>query len=178
MSLELVLLRHAPAAVRDPARWPDDTRRPLTAAGRKDARRVAAGLQRIVVSPERIASSPATRCLGTARLVAEGLADGSRGPEVEPWEELAFAGSAAGVVARLRRERLRRGPVLLVGHEPLLGRLVGLLVFGEDVPAVRLRRAGACSIELPRAPIPGSGRLDWLLTRAQLSRLSGPGAKP
>ena len=172
MTLNLVVLRHAPAQERDPARWPDDAQRPLTGAGRRDARRVAAGMRSLEVTPSRIATSPAARCLATARITAEVLADGARPPRVEPWPELAFSASAAGVLERLRRERVTTGTVVLVGHEPMLGRLVGLLVFGEDVPAVRLRRAGACLVELPRAPVAGSGRLDWLLTRGQLARLA------
>ncbi len=170
MAIHLVLLRHAPAAVRDPARWPDDAVRPLTKAGRLDARRVADGLRGMGFRPALVATSPAARCAATAEIAAGRLSDGAP-PEVERWPELAVAGTAQGVVDRLSRERLRGRPVLLVGHEPLLGRLAGLLVFGEDVPALRLRRAGACSLEMPRAPVAGSARLDWLLTRAQLARL-------
>ena len=172
MTLNLVVLRHAPAQARDPVRWPDDARRPLTGAGRRDARRVAEGMRSLEVAPTRVATSPAARCLATARIAAEVLCDGRRPLPVEAWPELAFSGTADGVLGRLRRERVRTGTVVLVGHEPMLGRVVGLLVFGEDVPAVRLRRAGACLVELPRAPVAGSGRLDWLMTRGQLSRLA------
>lgn len=170
MVLRLVLLRHAPAAERDPARWPDDARRPLTTSGRRDARRVAAGLRVAEVVPTRLLSSPAARCAATATIVAEVLARG-RARACDLWPELAFTGSAQGVVDRLRREGITRGCVVLVGHEPLLGRLVGLLVYGEDVPSVRLRRAGACCLEMPKAAVPGSARIDWLLTRGQLARL-------
>ena len=170
MVLHLVLLRHAPAAERDPSRWPNDSERPLTPAGRRDARRVVEGLKAAEVAPTRILTSPAARCSATAAIAAEVLARGRSRPVVA-WPELAFSGNAQAVVDRLRRERVERGCALLVGHEPLLGRLVGLLVFGEDVPAVRLRRAGACRLEMPKSVVPGSARIDWLLTRGQLARL-------
>ncbi|HEY6238926.1 MAG TPA: histidine phosphatase family protein [Thermoplasmata archaeon] len=172
MIRRVVLLRHAPAEVRDPARWPDDDRRPLTTVGRRDARRVSEGLRAVGVRPDHILSSPASRALDTARIAARAF---SVGPArtVDQWEELSPGAEPLAVLERLARERSVRGTVLLVGHEPLLGRLLGLIVYGEPVAAVRLRRAGAASVELPGRAIPGAGRLDWLLTRRQLTALAG-----
>ena len=172
MPLDLVLLRHAPAAERDPVRWPDDALRPLTAAGRRDARRVSEGLRRLDVRPERVATSPAVRCAQTARIAAPILGDPA--PRVERWDELSFAGTPEGLLGRLAKEPASAASLLLVGHEPILGQLIGLLVYGEPVAAVRLRRAGAARIEIPQRRSPGAGRLDWLLTRGQLAAMAGP----
>jgi len=175
MIRQVVLLRHAPAEVRDPARWPQDERRPLTRAGRSDARRVALGLRAAGVHPERVVASAADRALATAQIAVRALGNGAPS-NVERWDELAPGAEAGAALGRLARERSMRGTVLLVGHEPQLGRLLGLLVFGEPVAAVRLRRAGAALIELPGRVVPGGGRLDWLLTRRQLTALAARAA--
>jgi len=53
---------------------------------------------------------------------------------------------------------------VLVGHEPDLGKLAGVLLFGAPA-ALPLRKAGACSIEFDNHCAAGKGRLriPWLL---------------
>ena len=46
--MNLILIRHARAFERDPAAWPDDSRRPLTATGREQFRVLAKRLGRAV----------------------------------------------------------------------------------------------------------------------------------
>ena len=46
--MEVVLVRHAIAAERDPSRWPDDRERPLTRQGEERMRRAAKGLAKVV----------------------------------------------------------------------------------------------------------------------------------
>jgi phosphohistidine phosphatase len=166
--VQLVLLRHAPAETRDPARWPDDTLRPLTPSGRRVAAEVGLGLRAQGVAPAQILTSPAKRCRDTARLVGRAL--GVSQP-AEPWPELAFEAGAARFLGRLA-ERPGSGPWLIVGHEPSLGRLASTLVFGEPLSSIRLRRCGAAAIEGPRKPLAGSGQLEWVLTRRQLVQLA------
>jgi phosphohistidine phosphatase len=166
--MQIALLRHAPAEERDPARWPDDARRPLTRIGRGTARRAALGLKSLGVRPTRIVSSPALRCADTARIVAIAFP----GTTVELWPELSFDGTPERAVARLVAPGPRNGTVLMVGHEPGLGRTVGYLVFGESISALRLKRAGAALLEVPRRPGPSAARLEWLLTRRQLTSMA------
>ena len=167
--MELVLVRHALAESRDPSRWPDDSKRPLTRDGREIAERVGRGLKSLNVRPARIATSPALRCVDTAKVVSHEL-DADLDPE--PWEELSFSASPEQVVRRLADEPSSdAGPHVLVGHEPSLGRLASLLVFGEAVSTIRLKRGGAAAIETPRRPRAGSGRLQWVVTRRQLIAL-------
>ncbi|MCI4340494.1 MAG: histidine phosphatase family protein [Thermoplasmata archaeon] len=166
--MELILLRHGPAEVRDPARWPDDARRPLTAAGKSSVRAVAKGLADAGVKRPSIRTSPATRCADTARLVGEVV--GATGA-IERWEELAFGTAPEGVLRRLTQEGPRTGTVVLVGHEPGLGQLAGLLLFGEPMAPIRLKRGGATKIDVPRRVGPSAGRMAWALTRGQLVAL-------
>ena len=60
--------------------------------------------------------------------------------------------------------------MVLVGHEPDLGKLAGVLLFGAPTE-VPLKKAGACSIAAEAAEA-GAGRLRWLLPPATLRALS------
>jgi phosphohistidine phosphatase len=171
MMLELTLLRHAPAEERDPHRWPDDALRPLTRSGREVARRAGLGLKRVGLSPTRILTSPALRCAETARIVARALGLPPR-KAVEEWPEISFQAPPEALVNRLRVHGPRSGRLLVVGHEPGLGQVVGYLLLGESVSPVRLKRGGAARLEVPRRPGPSAGRLEWVLTRRQLVALA------
>jgi len=166
--MEIVLFRHGPAAVRDPARWPDDARRPLTSAGKAAVREAAEGLATLGVKRPAIRTSPAVRAADTARLAGEIV--GASGP-IERWDELKFGATPEQLVQRLVDEGPRTGTLVLVGHEPGLGQLAGFLLFGEPMAPLRLRRAGAALISVPRRVGPSAGRLEWALTRGQLSGL-------
>ncbi|MGI0131727.1 MAG: SixA phosphatase family protein [Thermoplasmata archaeon] len=165
--MTVYLFRHGPAEERDPQRWPDDARRPLTRAGIEETEAAARGLRSLEPPVARILTSPAERASATAEIVRSTLGVGS---PVSTWPELAPDEPASGVLARLAGEPPRRD-VLLVGHEPTLGELTGLALTGEGVSIVRLTRAGAAAIDFARKVAPGAGALDWLLTRRQLIRL-------
>jgi phosphohistidine phosphatase SixA len=108
------------------------------------------------------------RARHTAELLARAL-DRARAPT--DWEELRPGTPAVSILARLNREKARAKEVVVVGHEPTLGELVGLSLTGDAVSVVRLAKAGAAAIEFDRAAVPSGGRLAWLLTRKQLGRL-------
>ncbi len=89
-SVRVVVVRHGPAALRDPGRWPDDSVRPLTPKGAEQTRTAARGLVRYLGSRVRLASSPAVRCRVTAELLRSAL---EPTPRLDFWEELAPARS-------------------------------------------------------------------------------------
>ena len=168
-NVRVIVFRHGPAELRDPARWPDDTRRPLTGKGHRETRRAARGLHRLVGPVDRIASSDALRARATAEAL-KALLDGS--VTLETWEELGVGEMAEPIFARLRRTVRSGVTVVLVGHEPTLAEFLGLALTGEGVPFVKLGKGGAACIEFPLALRPGAGRLLWLLTRGQLADVS------
>ena len=60
--------------------------------------------------------------------------------------------------------------IVLVGHEPDLGRLAGALLF--DAPgALPLKKAGACGLSFDGAPQLQRGDLDWFLSPRLLRAL-------
>jgi len=164
--IRVVAVRHGPAEVRDPARWPDDDLRPLTRKGEQETRRAAKGLAHVVHSADRLASSSADRAVRTAQLIRRELA---KSPTPETWEELAPGNLPTPIFDRLRRSARPKETVVLVGHEPTLAEFVGEALTGEGLSVVHLTKGGAVCLEFSNSIRPGAGRLVWLLTRKQLA---------
>lgn len=164
--IRVIAVRHGPAEVRDPARWPDDDQRPLTRKGEAETRRAARGLASVVRSADRLATSAADRAVRTAELIHREL---EAAPTPETWEELAPGNLSTPIFDRIRRSARPHETVLLVGHEPTLAEFVGEALTGEGLSVVRLTKGGAVCLEFSNSVRPGAGRLVWLLTRKQLA---------
>src|SRR5438046_2845239 len=70
----LYIMRHGEPARRGEARYPDDSKRPLTPQGRKRMQQIAAGLGRMEFALDWIVSSPMVRAVETAQVLAGSLA--------------------------------------------------------------------------------------------------------
>jgi phosphohistidine phosphatase len=165
--IRIIVLRHGPAAERDPLRWPDDTRRPLTPDGAAATRKSAKGLARYCGKVDRLITSGAVRCRVTAEIVRGDLVNP---PPIEVWKELSPGLLAPPIFGRLHRDVRSNQKVLLVGHEPTLAEFLGVALVGEGIPFVRLGKGSAACLDFPRGIRPGAGVLRWLVTRKQLAR--------
>ncbi|MBI2537626.1 MAG: histidine phosphatase family protein [Gemmatimonadetes bacterium] len=168
--MELLVIRHGIAEDRDAfaASGKDDALRPLTDEGRRKLRQVARGLTILVPALDVLASSPLVRARQTADLVAKAYSGLSVTDiiSLEPDQPPdAFAEWARG--------QSRRGAVAAVGHEPLLGRIVSLLLAGRGQSFIELKKGGACLVGFPDRVEPGAGVLRWLLTPGQLRGVRG-----
>lgn len=119
--MDLILWRHAEAE-EGSAQLPDVKRR-LTARGDKQAHDVAKWLKARLPKKARILVSPATRTQQTAHALALPF-------EVEP--KIAVGADAADLIAAAHWPE-HSGAVLLVGHQPTLGRLASLLLAGSEL---------------------------------------------
>jgi phosphohistidine phosphatase len=131
--LLLLLIRHAAAAERDPAQWPDDSQRPLTDKGRKVQAKVARFLRQNDLTPTLVLTSPWVRAMQTAEITVEGAR--IAGAPV-PCEALADEPD----LARLGECVGRQSPeaiVALVGHSPWMEELAALLL-GSSERSVRV----------------------------------------
>jgi len=166
--MRLVVVRHGPAESRDPSRWPNDDRRPLSKDGRRSTREAAKGIARLEPSARTIVTSAATRARSTALLLRDAL---DSAPFPAEWQALEPGAPAAGLLERLAQHHTPGETVILVGHEPQLGELIGLALTGEAVSVTRLARAGAAALTFPKAIRAGAATLDWRLDRRALSQL-------
>jgi phosphohistidine phosphatase len=167
--VELVIVRHAIAEERDAfaESGRDDALRPLTADGARKMRRASRGLHEVLPSVDAIVSSPLVRAKETAEIlrreyemddvrVADVLEPGTPVRDVANW-----LAKHDGKV------------VMIVGHEPQLGRLVTYFVSGIDRSSVDLKKGSACLIEFDATPAAGAGRLRWAIPPSVLRDLAG-----
>ena len=166
---QLLVVRHAIAE--DAAEWarahPDDAGRPLTTEGRKKMKRVAAALRSLVPDIQLLATSPLTRAVETAEIVAaayDGL-DAVVVPVLAPGQ------LAADVTRWLAGER-RHDTVAIVGHEPGLSRAVSWLLAGSERPFVEIKKGAALLLAFPDAVDAAAATLEWALTPSQLRGLA------
>ena len=120
--MELLLWRHAEAEDRDD----DDLGRPLTARGLKQAKTVARWLRDHQPKKLRILVSPATRTRQTADAAEL---------DYEISQQLAPGASPADLIAAANWPAAG-GAVLLVGHQPTLGRLAAQLLVNKEFDIV------------------------------------------
>lgn len=124
------MVRHAEAVdetvdLRDPHRH-------LTPHGRAQARALGERLRWHDCGPTHLYASPLVRALQTAELVC-GTIGGDASVEVMP--QLAPDGSPREVVAKIR-SLPADAEVMLVGHEPSISAIAGLIANRSDFPAL------------------------------------------
>src|SRR5262245_54615467 len=140
------LIRHAIAYERGLIADLDDDARELTPVGIKKMRRNAAALARLRVRSDEIWTSPLVRATQTAEILAEALRPAGG---VHVVTELAPGGDFDRLLHRLQLHAEHEA-VALVGHEPDLGQLVGMLLTGQRRPIVRFKKGGVACIEIGR----------------------------
>ncbi len=166
--MELLILRHAIAFPKDAKRWPDDTRRPLTVEGVKRARRAAAGLKRIAKQPALVLTSPLVRARDTATIFKQAAG----WPEAVQCGALAPGGAPEGVLETLRRRGAKAECVAIVGHQPLLGRLLALCLRGDArAEAFDLKKSALVRVQFTGPPRAGQGVLTALFPSRALRRI-------
>jgi phosphohistidine phosphatase len=168
--MNLLVIRHAIAL--DAAEWArdhaDDAGRPLTPEGRKKMKRVVRGLHSLVPAIDVLATSPLTRAMQTADIVAAGY-DGLK-PVTLP--ALAPGQSVPALSEWLDRQR-RRDSVAIVGHEPSLSRGVSWLLAGAERSFIEIKKGAVCLLRLEDSMTAASATLVWALMPSQLRNLHG-----
>jgi phosphohistidine phosphatase len=116
--MDLILWRHC-----DAASGVADELRPLTPLGAKQAARMARWLNERVPAGCRIIVSPALRAQQTAQALDR---------KFETVPEIGTGASVAGVLTAANWPEARE-PVLVVGHQPTLGRVASFLLAGDEM---------------------------------------------
>ena len=131
-AMKLLIVRHAEAAPGEP-----DELRPLTPAGRGQARALGSRLRQEGVSPNAILTSPLLRARETATLLGREL-----GVEPVADERLAPGADAAGISAAAGEHE---GTLVVVGHQPDCSQIAAALTGG---PEPDFRPAGVFAVTL------------------------------
>ena len=131
--------------------------RPLTSEGETEMSRIAAGLKRLKVKPDRIVTSPLPRARRTAQIIAGALGKEDR-LEVA---DILTSGSPPAAIKQWLAER-PESRIMLVGHNPDFSELLGLLIgLSERHVCFQLKKGGIAALN-------GDGRgrfeLHWLST--------------
>jgi len=157
----LYLLRHAHAG--DPMKWhDDDSLRPLSEKGRRQAERLGRLLGRAEGAPDRVVTSPLVRAEQTARIVAEAL-----GVELVVDRRLAGPLDPALVADIV----LAAGPAerpCIVGHDPDFSELLGELTGTSPIP---MRKGTLARIDFGGGIATGRGTIGLLIPADVLAGL-------
>jgi phosphohistidine phosphatase len=166
VSMRLLVVRHGKAKERDEfaASGEIDSKRPLTRKGRRRMTDAAIGLQRLLPEISLIATSPLVRAEESARLIAEIYPDAP----VVTRNELAPAEGEEEVIHWLNQ----RGEevIAIVGHEPDLSRLIGMLLKPNEDEVGDLEKGAMCLIAFPERCERAAGKLAWHKSAKQLGR--------
>ena len=166
--MQLLVVRHGIAVDRE--EWAkehsDDRDRPLTDEGKKKMKECAKGLRALLPRLDVLATSPLTRALQTAAILAkvyekagplivDALAPGQHPPAFATW---------------LRSQGTQK-TVAIVGHEPGLGAIVSWFTAGSERSFVELGKGGACLLDLGARIEAGEAMLLWVLRPSHLRAL-------
>jgi len=155
--MEIYILRHGIAE--EPKAGARDADRALTSEGRKKLREVMRVAQKAGVSPSLILSSPYRRAFETAQVAAEIL--GYR-EEILQTRALIPSSDPKAVWEEIRAHKQAK-ELLLVGHEPLFGCLVGHLL-GTPALQMDFKKGALVRVDLDQFGVQPRGVLRWMLT--------------
>jgi phosphohistidine phosphatase len=143
----ILIVRHAQAGEHDSGRYPDDTERPLTKAGKAVHAHLSSELGKRGLVPDAILSSPWKRAWQTAEIMAEELSGKKNKLKPKSAPALAQAPDLEAIKAELAGLG-EIDTVALVGHEPWLSELTSLLLTGEpDDLTLDFPKSGVVGVE-------------------------------
>jgi phosphohistidine phosphatase len=117
--MDLILWRHAEAF--EAREGDDDLERALTPKGERQAQRMAEWLNQRLAHSTRVIASPARRCQQTAKAL---------GKKFKTLDELAPDGNGEALLKAARWPDATE-PMLVVGHQPMLGFVASFLLSGQ-----------------------------------------------
>jgi len=158
--MDIYIIRHAIAVDRGTPEYEDDSQRPLTEKGKKKMRQIASGLRALGVDFDLILSSPYVRAKETAEILADVFKTKA---DVAFSENLVPMGDPDLLIAEMN-EKYSANSVALVGHEPFLTALIGLLVSENANLDMTLKKGGVCRLSVDNLHHSRKATLEWLIT--------------
>jgi len=167
--MKIILVRHAIAEDRlvFGAQHSNDDLRPLTKKGKRRMQQGGLGLRKLEPEVDYILSSPLTRAVETADILAKIY------PQASTAITRALApGASREQLAGQLQSLPRESTVALVGHEPDLSELIAWLCTGSNFSFLRFKKGAACLLECIGQPGAASAEMQWAVTPRQLRALA------
>jgi phosphohistidine phosphatase len=166
--MNLYIVRHAIAVDEGTSDYESDSERPLNDKGRKKMRQIAKGLRNLGIEFDLILSSPYVR----ARETAEILADVFKMKNKIVFSDIHIPMGNPELLITVVNDKYSVDSMAVVGHEPHLSTLVGLLVAENAKIDVTLKKGGVCYLSADELHHEHRATLEWLLTPGILTEIS------
>jgi phosphohistidine phosphatase len=166
--MNLFLLRHGIAVDRGLPGYEDDSRRPLTPKGAARIHRIAQVAKHLGMKFDLILSSPYLRAQQTAQTVAAFYKMEDR---LRLTENLNPAASPSELIGEIHETYADVLSILLVGHEPYLSTLAGMLLAGDEQVVLAFKKGGLCKFSIDELHYGRCATLEWLMAPKQMLNL-------
>jgi phosphohistidine phosphatase len=166
--MNLYLLRHAIAADKPAWKGPDSDR-PLTKEGVHKMKKAARGMRRLDLKIDWILTSPYRRAYDTALIAAKEM---NLKNKLKITRSLAVDGDPKALIRHLALNFRTWESVMLVGHEPYLGRLLGILTAGTHNIGLEFEKGGIAKLSADSLTFDRCASLQWLLTPKILKKIA------
>lgn len=165
--MELYILRHGKAQ-EHAQNNASDAKRQLTEVGRKELECVAKAVKHLEIKIDEIISSPLVRAKQTAEIILKHIINKKK--SITVWNELKPEMDTVKTIEKLIT--LKSTSVLLVGHEPHLTNLIGLIISdNSNTVNISLKKGGLVHIRCNPIKTKMSGSLRSMMTPKQLKKL-------
>lgn len=160
---QILLMRHAKAGWENPLL--KDFDRPLTERGIKDAFAMGEFIRKSGYLPDMIISSPAKRANQTSTLCVKGA---SLSEELISWNREFYYGTVDDYLKAINSATENRDTIMLIGHNPLMENIAGLLLSAETNGMMKMSTATLICLECFSSRWnsieAGTCQLKWMLT--------------
>ena len=166
--MNIFIVRHAIAVERGTPGYEDDSKRPLTDAGRRKMKKIVKGIHQLDIELDLVLSSPYVRARDTAKIVATEF---DTEDKIAYTDNLIPSGDNQALVDEIH-EKYDVTNLALVGHEPMLSSLVSWLTTGSTDMKITLKKGGLACLSADNLYEEHRATLLWLLTPAVMVELS------
>jgi phosphohistidine phosphatase len=166
--MNLYIIRHAIAVDQGTSDYESDSQRPLTDKGRKKMRQIARALRNLGVEFDLILSSPYVRARETAEILADVF---KMKKKILFSDNLIPLGNPELLITEVN-EKYSVDSLAVVGHEPHLSTLLGLLTAENAKIDITLKKGGVCYLSADDLHHEHQATLEWLLTPGILMEIS------
>ncbi len=161
--MDIYFLRHASAGDTKAPTPQDDEKRPLDPKGIEQSKQIGKLLATLELRPDAIISSPLTRAVQTAELVADQL----KGVPSVTLDDALRPESTYEQFQDLLQHYQRQKAVIVTGHNPNLSEFLGYLISGgTSKGAAELKKGAVAKVEYTQ----GIGTLQWCITPKLLGK--------